>query len=184
LLALLKVSGCAAPAGSVWRHRRAALGFLQRRGSPRATKSGPARPAPIPLRSFLPPWIFRSVLRGGSWASRPSPPLRCGWLASSPALTPAPPQWRRCERRDERQNRRGPAANATEQSRSASFHSPSKGGSPGKPRCAFPVTYPGRTSQGEGSVQSKNTRPEKTKAAREMQAPQRPGTSTAHANGG
>src|SRR5205823_3015609 len=37
--------------------------------------------------------------------------------------------------------------------------------------CAFPVTYPGRTSQSRGSIQSHNTRPEKTKAAREVQLP-------------
>ena len=74
LALLLEVSGFAAPACSVWRHRRAALGFLRRPGSPRATESGSARPAPVPLRSFLPPWIFRRVLRGGSGVSRPSPP--------------------------------------------------------------------------------------------------------------
>jgi hypothetical protein len=116
----------AAPAGAVWRRRSAALGFRRRPGSPPATESGVARPASVPLRSFLPPWIFRSVLRGGSVVSRPSPPLRSGW-GNAPALTPAPPQWRRCERREQRKNCRGPAAHAAERSRSATRNSRSQG---------------------------------------------------------
>src|SRR5882672_10867709 len=64
---------------------RAALGFLPKRESPPATESGVARPASVPLRSFLPPWIFRSVLRGGSVVSRSSPP---GGAAPQPGHQP------------------------------------------------------------------------------------------------
>lgn len=94
----------------------------------------------------------RNILREGSLASRPGPPLRCGW-GYAPALTLAPPQWLRGERREPRQNHRGPAAHAAEQPRSASFHSPSPGGSPGEPRCAFPGSYAGRTHHSKGAVQ-------------------------------
>lgn len=45
--------------------RRRPLGFLRRQGSPSATESGAARPAPVPLRSFLPPWILSQCTAGG-----------------------------------------------------------------------------------------------------------------------
>ena len=86
---------------------------------------------------------LRNILRGGSLASRPG----LAALGAAAALTRASPPWLRGERREQSTNCRGPAAEAAEQSRSASLTPGKRGGSPGKPRCALAVTYPGRESQ-------------------------------------
>jgi hypothetical protein len=114
----------AAPAGAVWRRRSAALGFLPQQGSPLATESEAARPAPGPRRSFLPSWIFRRVLRGGSLVSRPSP---CCAAGGSQARQPGhqPPHSGGAAKEGRKaKNCRGPVAHATEQPRRATFNSP------------------------------------------------------------
>src|SRR5712691_9413464 len=89
--------------------------------------------------------------------------VRSGWLASSPALTLAPPQWRRCERREERKNCRGPAAQAAERSRSATLHSRSQGRKPRETSMCLRshIRRQDKARQELSSIQ-------KTKAAREV----------------
>src|SRR5207237_375452 len=88
-----------------WRRRSAALGLLRRQGSPPATVCAVARPASVPL-------LLSSLL--GSFAVYCGGALRCQGQALRvglrPSLDTSPPQWRRCERREQRKNCRGPAA--------------------------------------------------------------------------
>jgi hypothetical protein len=69
------------------------------------------------------------------------------------ALTPAHLQWRHCERRKQRKNRRGPAAEAAERPRRACQ---AQGNLDYPPVRAFAVTNAGRKSQGKNSLRWKN----------------------------
>jgi len=167
------------PASS-WRLSRAALGFPQY-GSRPATVGVVARPAPVPLLSWLPPskasqYNAAGLLRQGQASLRSV--LRS--LDTRPAALGPVAKGESQEKTAEGQPRKRPSDPVARL-----FTPDTKGGSPGKPRCAFPVTYSGRTSQDRGSIQSHNTLPYKTKAAEEIAAPQRPGpTTTTRVNGG
>jgi len=116
------------------RHARAGTGLAPSASSQTRGAYAQRRASGLGLhlsRCCLPSLLHLSQSTAGRLSGVKAKPV--GWLASSPALTPAPLQWRPCERRDGRQNRRGPAAQTAKQPRSARFHSPSKGGCPGEP---------------------------------------------------
>ena len=127
------------------RPRSAALGCLPR--GVHAQRRAGLLGLPLALCGFPPSLKSFAIYGGGAlWRQGQRPPLRSGW-GCAPALTRAPPPWLRGERRDERQHCRGPAAEAAEQPRSASLTPGHRGESPGEPRCALAVTYPGRENQ-------------------------------------
>src|SRR5262249_3915863 len=111
----------------------------------------PRRAGLLDLRLALygfPPSLarLRNRRRGGSLAARPAPPA-APRVGLHPSLDTRPPPWLRGERREQSTNCRGPAAEAAERPRSASVTPGKRGGSPGEPRYALAVTYPGRESQ-------------------------------------
>ena len=70
--------------------------------------------------AVFPPSLDLSQCTAGGLSGVKAKPS--GW-GCAPAWTPAPPQWRRCERREQRQNCRGPAAKTAERPRSATCNS-------------------------------------------------------------
>ena len=157
IAALLDVGGCAAPAGGLWPRCRAALGFLLRPGRRpcRYTRALGLHLSLCGCCSLL--QKLRNVMLGAP-ASRPAPSaaLRVG-LRPSLDTRPAALAPRRKEGPPTKLQR---ASRSTAgQSRSASFTSPYKGGSPGKLRCALPVTYPaGKARQGKDFLSQKDPR--------------------------
>ena len=125
-----------------------------------------ARPAPVPLRSFLPPWKASQCNAAGLLRQGPAS-LRS--VLRSLDTRPAALATRRKEGRKDK-TAEGQPLKRPSYPRSASFYSPSKGGRPGKAPHDGPSSHiPGREGQTrQGLFEIKI---ERKKATREIATP-------------
>lgn len=157
-LTLLSVGVAFATLPGPWRRRNAVLGFLPRE-RPCTTESGLARPGAGPPRL--------SSLHGKASHGNAAGLLHQGQaslgsvlrsLDTRPLALAVAAKGGSTAKTAEGQPLARPS-----NPRSASFHSPYKGGSPGKPRCALAVTDPSRESQTRPRLfESKTTKEKET----------------------